>query len=59
MRARLRLVGKRTSCFNSIHRLLGKYNIAVPQDRNLHDLSTLDLLINLPLDQEPTLPSSG
>jgi transposase len=52
MRARLRLVTKRTSCFNSIHRLLGKYNIAVPADRNLHDLSTLDLLINLALDQD-------
>jgi len=29
MRARLRLVGKRASCFNSIHQLFGKYNIAV------------------------------
>ena len=28
MRTRLRLVTKRTSCFNSVHRLLGKYNIA-------------------------------
>jgi len=52
MRARLRLVSKRTSCFNSIHRLLGKYNIAIPDNRNLHDLSTLDLLVNLPLDQD-------
>ena len=52
MRARLRLVSKKVSCFNSIHRLLGKYNIAIPQDRNLHDLSTLALLINLPLDQD-------
>lgn len=52
MRARLRLVGKRTSCFNSIHRLLGKYNIAFPADRNLHDLSTLELLVNLPLEQD-------
>ena len=52
MRARLRLVTKRTSCFNSIHRLLGKYNIAIPEDRHLHDLSTLDLLVNLPLDED-------
>ena len=52
MRARLRLVAKRTSCFNSIHRLLGKYNITIPEDRNLHDLSTLDLLVNLPLEQD-------
>ena len=52
MRARLKLVAKRTSCFNSIHRLLGKYNIAIPEDRNLHDLSTLDLLVNLPLEQD-------
>ena len=52
MRARLRLVTKKVSCLNSIHRLLGKYNIAVPEDRNLHDLSTLDLLVNLPLDQD-------
>ena len=52
MRARLRLVTKRTSCFNSIHRLLGKYNIAIPEDRNLHDLSTLEMLVNLPLEQD-------
>ena len=52
MRARLRLVAKRTSCFNSIHRLLGKYNITIPEDRNLHDLSTLDLLVNLPLEED-------
>ena len=52
MRTRLRLVTKRTSCFNSIHRLLGKYNIAIPKDRNLHDLSTLELLVNLPLQQD-------
>ncbi len=52
MRARLRLVNKKVSCFNSIHRLLGKFNIAIPEDRNLHDLSTLDLLINLPLEED-------
>ena len=52
MRARLRLVTKKVSCLNSIHRLLGKYNISIPQDRNLHDLSTLDLLVNLPLEQD-------
>lgn len=52
MRARLRLVSKKVSCFNSIHRLLGKYNIAIPEERNLHDLSTLDHLINLPLEED-------
>ena len=52
MRARLRLVTKKVSCLNSIHRLLGKYNIAIPDERNLHDLSTLDLLVNLPLNQD-------
>ena len=52
MRARLKLVSKKVSCYNSIHRLLGKYNIAIPEDRNLHDLSTLNLLVNLPLNED-------
>jgi transposase len=52
MRARLRLVTKKVSCLNSIHRLLGKYNITIPEDHNLHDLSTLDLLVDLSLDQD-------
>lgn len=52
MRARLRLVTKRTSCFNSIHRLLGKFNILIPDERKLHDLSTLDTLVDLPLPEE-------
>ena len=52
MRARLRLVYKKTSCLNSIHRLLEKFNLTIPNNRNLHDLSTLDLLVNLPLDEE-------
>jgi transposase len=52
MRARLRLVSKKTSCLNSIHRLLGKFNIAIPDERQLHDLSTLDTLVDLPLEEE-------
>jgi len=52
MRARLRLVHKKTSCLNSIHRLLEKFNLSVPDNRHLHDLSTLDLLSELPLSSE-------
>ena len=52
MWARLKLVQKNTSCQNSIHRLLEKHNISIPDNRKLHDLSTLDLLVNLPLEQE-------
>ena len=52
MRARLRLVHKNTSCQNSIHRLLTKYNISIPGNRKLHDLSTLDYLVDLPLEPE-------
>ena len=51
MRARLKLVQKNTSCQNSIHRLLEKHNISIPDNRKLHDLSTLDVLVNLPLEQ--------
>ncbi|MHA2033169.1 MAG: IS110 family transposase [Candidatus Kariarchaeaceae archaeon] len=56
MRARLRLVHKKTSCLNSIHRLLEKFNISVPDNRNLHDLSTLDHLNDLPLSAEYQFP---
>jgi transposase len=52
MRARLKHVQKNTSCQNSIHRLLGKYNISIPDNRKLHDLSTLDLLVNMPLEAD-------
>ena len=52
MRARLRLVVKRVSCLNSIHRLLGKFNISIPENRQLHDLSTLDYLVNLELSED-------
>lgn len=52
MRARLKMVSKKTSCLNSIHRLLGKYNLTVPDDRQLHDLSTMDSLVGLPLEEE-------
>jgi len=52
MRARLKLVKKNTSCLNSIHRLLEKFNLSIPENRNLHDLSTIDMLKDLPLDEE-------
>jgi transposase len=52
MRARLRLVHKKTSCLNSIHRLLEKFNFAVPNNRPMHELSTLDLLTDLPFNSE-------
>ena len=55
MRARLKLVQKNTSCQNSIHRLMGKYNLTIPDDRKLHDLSTLDTLNDLPLQPEARL----
>ena len=55
MRARLKLVTKNSSCQNSIHRLLGKYNLNIPGDKKLHDLSTLDVLNNLPLPKEALL----
>jgi len=40
MRARLSLVTKKTSCMNSIHRLLGKYNLNLPHNFKLKDLNT-------------------
>jgi len=52
MRARLRMVTKKVSCLNSIHRLLGKFNISIPENRQLHDLSTLDYLENLELTED-------
>jgi len=52
MRSRLRLVHKKTSSLNSVHRLLEKYNLSIPDNRKLHDISTLDLLPNLAYDQE-------
>jgi transposase len=52
MRARLRLVHKKTSCLNSIHRLLEKFNFSIPNNRPMHELSTLDLLTDLPFNSE-------
>jgi transposase len=49
MRARLRFVYKKTSCLNSIHRLLDKYNLSIP---DLHDMSTLDTLQDFNHDPE-------
>jgi len=55
MRARLKFVTKNTSCQNSIHRLLGKYNLNVPVGKKLHDLSTLETLNDLSLPKEALL----
>ena len=52
MRARLRLVHKKTSCLNSIHRLLEKFNLSIPNNRPLHEPATLELLNDLPFDSE-------
>jgi len=52
MRARLRLVHKKTSCLNSIHRLLEKFNFSIPNNRPVHELATLELLTDLPFDSE-------
>lgn len=52
MRSRLRLVNKKTSCLNSVHRLLEKFNLSIPDNRKLHDLSTLDLLPDLSAEPE-------
>ena len=52
MRARLRLVHKRTSCLNSIHRLLEKFNLSIPNNRPLHEVATLELLNDLPFNTE-------
>jgi transposase len=52
MRTRLRFVNKKTSCLNSIHRLLDKYNLSIPDNRHLHDITTLDTLPGLNNDPE-------
>lgn len=52
MRARLRLVEKRTSCVISMHRILEKFNIPVPEARELKEISTFNLLFDLSLDAE-------
>jgi len=52
MRARLRLVHKKTSCLNSIHRLLEKFNFSIPNNRPMHEPATLELLTDLPFDPE-------
>ena len=49
MRTRLKMVHKFASCQSSIHRLLGKYNFSVPDNKKLHNLETLDALYELPL----------
>ena len=52
MRARLKLVQKKTSGIGSIHRILEKFNIPVPDNRQLQFVSTLPYLEDLPLTPE-------
>lgn len=52
MRARLRLVQKKTSSIISIHRILEKFNISLPENRRLQFISTLPYLKNLPVSDE-------
>jgi transposase len=52
MRARLKLVHKKTSSIVSIHRILEKFNISIPENRHLQFVSTLPYLKDLPLDHE-------
>ena len=52
MRTRLRLVHKKTSCLNSIHRLMEKFNLSIPNNRPLHEPATLELLNDLPFNTE-------
>jgi len=41
MRARLSLVKKKTSCMNSVHRLLAKYNLILPKNSKPEDVVRL------------------
>jgi transposase len=43
MRARLKMVQKRTSCINSIHRLLAKYNVTLP---DINSISNIEFLVD-------------
>lgn len=52
MRARLRLVHKKTSCINSVHRLLEKFNISIPDNEKLNDTSNLEWLNDLSFEPE-------
>ena len=52
MRARLRLVQKKTSSILSIHRILEKFNVPIPENRKLQFISTLPHLKDLPLSDE-------
>lgn len=52
MRARLRLVRKRASCYTSIHRLLGKFNCSIPEDLQLHNPSTFKQIESIQLDSD-------
>ena len=50
MRARLNLTVKKVSCLNSIHRILEKFNLSVPEKRSLSYPPNLACLDQLPLE---------
>jgi transposase len=52
MHARLRLVQKKTSSIVSIHRILEKFNVPIPENRKLQFISTLPHLKDLSLSDE-------
>jgi len=52
LRTRLRLVRKRASCYTSIHRLLGKFNLSIPEGFQLHNPSTFRYIQSIQLDPD-------
>jgi transposase len=52
MRSRLRLVCKKTSCLNSIHRILEKFNLSSDEKQSSRDLSSPAFLNHLNLNPE-------
>jgi transposase len=52
LRTRLRLVQKRTSCYTSIHRLLGKFNYSVPDGFQMHNPSDFKQIQSIKLDPD-------
>jgi len=52
MRTRLRLVQKRASCYTSIHRLLGKFNLSLPDDVQIHNPSVFEQVKQIRLDDD-------
>ena len=55
LRFRLNLVSKRTSCYNSVHRLLEKFNIMLPENSKLSNKGSLKNLDDHFLEDESRL----